>query len=104
MHVATSTALIVTALVASVYLLTHFTDRLFAVLALAASGVEALITFKIVSISITKLRIDLALAVLLFVGGAVCLHRASAKAGVVASAVVALIGLQQVLSALHVLR
>src|SRR4026209_2024695 len=104
MHAATSTALVITALVASAYLLTHKGDRLYPGIAVVVAGIQALIVFKIMSISVTKFRIDVALAGALTVAGALCWHRSSTKGAIAASTAVTLIGLLELLSALKILR
>lgn len=104
MHVATSTALVVTALVSAAYLLMNKGDRMYPVIAVVIAGIEALIAFKIMSISVTKFRIDVALAGALAVVGAICWHRSSTKGAITASVAVTLIGLLQLLTALKVLR
>jgi hypothetical protein len=104
MHTHTSTALIVAALVAAAYLLFGKVDRLWPMVAVIVAGLEALIAFKILTMSLKTFRIDLALAAALCVAGAVAWHKSSTKGAVSAAAAVTLIGLLQLLTALHVLR
>jgi hypothetical protein len=104
MHVATPTALIVTAFIASLVLLMQRGDRLAPGVAVIASGLQALIVLHIVSISVARFRIDLILASLLFAAGAICWSRSSTKSAVTASVLVATVGLLQVLGAIHFLQ
>jgi hypothetical protein len=103
MHVATHTALVVTALIGALVLVLPKGDRLYPAIAFLGAAIEALIVFKILSISVTKLRIDLLLGGMVAVGGALSWSRAGAKTHVTAAAVVTFIGLLQLLSSLDVL-
>jgi len=104
MHTATATALIVTALIASILLLLERGDRLYAGLAAIVAGVETLIVFDVVRLSISGVRIGVILAGVLAIAGALCWSRSSAKWPVTASTLITLVGLLQLLSGLHVLR
>ena len=104
MHAHTSTALIVTALVAAAYLLTGKIERLYPGIAVVVAGLETLIALKILTMSLKTFRIDLGLSGVLAVAGALCWWKASTKGAVSAAAVVTLIGVVQFLTALHVLR
>lgn len=103
MHFDTGTALIVTALVAAIVLITERGDRLFPGLAVLAAGVEALIAFDIMKLSVSSFRIDLILAGLLTVAGAVCWGRTAAKPQVTAATLVTAVGVLQLLASLNVL-
>jgi hypothetical protein len=104
MHIETTTALILAALAASVLLLLDRGDRLFPGLAVLASGVEALIAFDLLKISVAKFRIDLILAGLLVIAGGWCWQKSSTKGAIAASTVVVVVGLLQLLGGLRVLR
>jgi hypothetical protein len=104
MHVQTATALVVTAFAASLYLLMQKGDRIYPGIAALASGVQALIVFKVMSLTIARVRLDIGLAGLLLVGGAICWSRASTKSHVAASTAVVVIALVQLLAALKFLR
>jgi len=104
MHIETTTALILTALAASVLLLLQSGDRLPPGLATLAAAIEALIAFDLIAISVAKIRLDLILAGLMVVGGAWCWQKSSSKSSVAAATVVVLIGLLQLLGGLRVLR
>jgi hypothetical protein len=104
MHIATPTALIVTAFVASLVLVMQRGDRLAPGVAVIASGLQALIVLGIVSISVARFRIDLILASLLFAAAAICWSRSSTKSAVTASTIAAAVGLLQVLDAIGFLR
>ncbi len=103
MHFAFGHALVIAAFVASVWLVLEKGDRLFPVLAAVASGLEALIAFGIVSLSVASYRIDVILPALLFVAAAVCWTRSSNKPTVTAATAATLIGAIQLLQAVHVL-
>jgi hypothetical protein len=104
MHVQTTTALVVTALAASLYLLTQKGDRLYPGIAVLASGVHALIVFKVMALTIARVRLDIGLAGLLLIGGAICWTRSSTKSAVAASTVIVVIALLQLLVAVKFLR
>jgi hypothetical protein len=104
MHIETTTALILTALAAAIVLLLDRGDRLFPGLAVLAAGLEALIAFDIVKISVAKFRIDLILAALLVIAGGWCWSKSSTKSAIAAATVVVLVGLLQLLGGLRVLR
>lgn len=104
MHVSSGTALVVTALVASLLLVLGRSERVFSFIALFAAGLEALLAFDVITFSVKKLRIDVILPALLVVAGAVCWSRLSTKGQVTAATTVVLVGLLQLLSAVQVLR
>jgi len=104
MHVSSGTALIVTALVASLFLALARGERVFSIVAVIASGIEALIAFKVITFSMRPVRIDVLLPGVLVVAGAVCWSRLSTKGQVTAATAVVLIGLLQLLGAVHFLR
>jgi len=104
MSIALSNAFVVVALISAVSLVVAGGDRVFPILATVAAALEALIGFGIITLALPKVRIDLILPALLVVSGGVCWSRASAKSAATASAALTLVGLIQLLSALHVLR
>jgi hypothetical protein len=104
MHTGTTTALIVTALAASILLLLGRGDRLYAGLAVIVAGVETLMVFDVLRLSISGVRIDVILAGLLAVAGALCWSKSTAKWPITASTLIALVGLIQLLVGLRVLR
>lgn len=104
MHVETHTALVVTALVASIVLAMPKGDRLYPAIALLGALIETLIVFHAITISVRWLRMDLLLGGMLLVGGGITWARTSGKTGIAAATVVTMIGALQVFSALDVLR
>ena len=98
------TALVVCALIAAVVLVMHGGERLIPLIALVACGLEALTVFHVLQLSSPKVRIDLILAAVLVVTGGIAWARSAGKSAVTASTVIALVGLIQLLSALHVFR
>ena len=101
MHFDFATVLIAMLVISSVVLVLQPGDRVFAIAALVTSGVEALIAFRIISLSSGKVRIDLILPVVLVVAGGVCWARAGTKATITAATVVSLLGALQLVRALH---
>lgn len=101
MHVDFATVLIAMLVISSVVLVLQPGDRVFAIAALITSGLEALIAFRIISLSSGKVRIDLILPVVLVVAGGVCWARAGTKATITAATVVTLLGALQLVRALH---
>ena len=97
------TVLILVALASSVVLVMQKGDRLFPLMALVAAGMEALLAFGIVSLSIASFRIDVILPALLVLAGIVCWSRSSAKGTTTASTLITLIGAMQLLLALRFL-
>jgi hypothetical protein len=98
------TALVVCALIASVMLALSGGDRLFPAIALMACALEALIVFRVIHLSSPKLRIDVILPAVLVVTGGICWARSATKLAITASTVIAVVGLIQLLLAIHVLR
>ena len=95
------TVLILVALASSVVLVMQKGDRLFPLVALAAAGMEALLAFGLVSLSIASFRIDVILPALLLVAGIVCWSRSSAKGTTTASTLLTLIGAMQLVTSLR---
>ena len=96
------TALVVVAVVSAVLLLLQKSERVWPIVAVIAAGIEALLVFNLMSLSLAKFRIDVILPALLVLSGAICWHKASTKHTITASAFVTLIGTLQLLSALRV--
>ncbi len=103
MHFGFAHSLVVTALVASIWLLLQGGDRLWPTFAAVASGLEALMVFNVISLSSGKFRIDVILPALLLVSAGICWGKSSTKPAITSSAVATLIGAIQVLLALRVL-
>lgn len=104
MHVSYASALVVAAVLASLLLALGRAERLFSVVALVASGLEALIIFKVVTFAVRPVHIDVVLPAILVISGAICWSRLSTKGQVTAATVVCLVGLIQLLTAIHVFR
>lgn len=96
--------LIVCALVGSVLVVMQSGDRVFPMIAVVAAGLQALIAFDILELSLRKYRIDVILPALLVVSAAICWSRASAKIATTAATVVLFVGAIQLLSAIDMLR
>ena len=105
MHVDFHTALISSALLASIVLaLRSEGRRIVPAIALVAAAIAALIDYRIIQLSSTKFRIDVILPAVLVLTGAISWSRTSNRAAVTAATVVTLVGAILLLSTLRVLR
>ena len=95
------TALAVCALVASVILVLQGGERLIPLIALLACALEAASAFHVLTLSSPRIRIDVILPAVLALAGGIAWARSSPKAAATASTVVALVGVVQLLHALH---
>lgn len=98
------TALVVCALIASIVLALNGGARLFPAIALVACALEAAMAFHVLQLSSPKLRIDVILPAVLAVTGVICWSRSASKSAITASTVIAIIGLVQLVLAIHVFR
>jgi hypothetical protein len=96
------TMLPLAALVASIVLLLHNAHRVLAIIALAVSGVEVVLAFGLVHFGVRGLPLGLIFGATLAVVGAVLFLRVHHKNAVAAATVIALVGVLQLLTALHV--
>jgi len=103
MHAHTDTVLVVVALVSSIVLLLEKSERTIPLVAVIASGVEALLVFGVMSLSLAKFRIDVILPALLVLAGAISWARASGKHAITAGALVTFVGALQLAGALRLL-
>ena len=103
MHFNLATAMIVTALVAAIFLFTQKTEKVFPLIGVIAAGVMALMAFGVMSLSLTKFRIDVILPAMLLVSGAMCWGKSESKGTVTAATVMTLIGALELISALRLL-
>jgi hypothetical protein len=101
MHFNLNSALIATALAASIYLLFSKSDRLFPTIATVATGIELLLVMGVLSLSLAKYRIDVVLPALIILSGAVCWFRSTEKGAVTAATGLTLIGMIQVMLAIR---
>jgi hypothetical protein len=97
------TALVVVALASAALLLAQSRERLFAGIAFIGAAIEALIVFKLMTLSVTTIRIDVILPALLVVGGGMAWYRTTEKSHVTAATLVTIVGVVQLLEALRVL-
>ena len=93
--------MVLLALAGSIVLVTQASARLFPIIALVASGLEALLMFRIVTFSVSGVSIFLILAIALLIGGGVSWVQTESKHTVTAATVVVLIGAIQLAAALH---
>lgn len=100
MHFDLGTVLAITTLLASLVLMK--TDRMFALLALAAAAVQTLMALGIMTLTLAKFRIDVILPAILAVSGAVCWSKVATKSAVTAATIVTLLGSVELLLALRV--
>jgi hypothetical protein len=97
----TQVYLAVAALAASALLFFSSQGRAIAAIALLASGVEVVLVMGWLRVDIGGVNLGLVLALLLAVPGLVAWFRAAGKAAVTAAAIVAFIGILQVLERLR---
>ena len=90
--------LVLVAVAASVALIAQESARLFPAFALVASGLEALIAFRLINFSARSVNIWLILAILLAVAGVACWTKASSKTSVSAATAIILIACIQLTS------
>lgn len=98
------TALVVCALIASLTLTLSGGDRFIPAIALVVCAIEALIAFRVIQLSSSKFRIDVILPAVLVVTGGICWSRSSTKSAITGSTAITLVGLIQLLLAIHVFR
>jgi hypothetical protein len=103
MHFNMPTIMVVTTFCAAVYLLTSTSDRMFPTLAVIASGLQLLLLFGLMSLTLAKFRIDVILPAILLVAGVVCWMKLSSKGTTTASTLVILIAAVELLGALRLL-
>lgn len=96
-----ATLMVLAALAASLVLVMQASSRLFPIVALIASGLEALLVFKVVTFSMSGINFGLVLAIALLVGGGGSWMQTDSKTPVTAATAVALIGAIQLAFALH---
>jgi hypothetical protein len=101
MHVHLGTALVIVALVSSIVLLLQ-SERTVSLVAVIASGLEALLVFGLMSLSVAKFRVDVILPALLAIAGVISWARASTKHVITAATLVSCVGVLQLLGALGI--
>lgn len=102
MHFNLGTTMVVATLVASAYLLMHKSDRMFPTIAVIASGIQCLIVFNLMSLSLAKFRIDVILPAVLVVCGVLCWGKVSEKGNITASTLLTAVGAMELLLALRI--
>ena len=103
MHFSFPHLLVVSAVVGSVILVLHRGDRLLPVVALVASGMEALIQFGVLTLSLARFRIDVILPAVLAVAGGICWAKSETKPTITASVVVLFVAAIQLLGGLGII-
>lgn len=102
-HMNVATALVLVGLVSSIVLLLQKEERTIPIVAVLASGIEALLAFGLMSLSLAKFRVDVVLPAVLAVAGVIAWTRASTKHTITASALIAAVGAVQLLGALRLM-
>lgn len=102
MHIHIGTALVVVAFASSIALLLQ-SDRAVALVAVVASGIETLLVFGLMSLSLARFRVDVVLPALLAIAGAVAWARSSGKHVITAATLVTCVGTLQLLETLRIL-
>jgi len=90
-------ALALAALVASVFLFFSPATRIPAAFAVVASGLEVLMAYGVIHLSVSRFSVGLVLGLVLLVAGVLAYLRASAKSAVSAGTIAVLVGAIQVL-------
>ncbi|HYQ80417.1 MAG TPA: hypothetical protein VEP68_02890 [Anaeromyxobacteraceae bacterium] len=90
-------ALALAALIASGFLLLGSAARIPAVFATVAAGLEVLMAYGLVHLSVSSFPVSLVLAVVLLVAGVIAYLRVAAKGAVSAATIAVLVGVIQVL-------
>ena len=103
MHFNLATVEIALVFASSIYLMLQYSEKVFPVLAVVASGIELLLVMGLMSLSVAKFRIDVILPAILVVAGVMCWMKVSTKGTITAATVVALVGAIQLLAALRIL-
>jgi hypothetical protein len=103
MHFNMPTVMVITTFCAALYLLLNKSDRMFPTLAVIASGVQLLMAFGIMSLTLAKFRIDVILPAILVVAGVVCWMKVSTKGTITAATLIILIASVELLGALRLL-
>ena len=103
MHFNYANSLVVAALVASIFLVLNFGDRLFPLIALVATGLEALQAFHLVTIG-AAIRLEVILPAAMLIAGAICWSRSSDKTNTTSSTILTIVGTVQLLNELGILR
>ncbi|MBV8761066.1 MAG: hypothetical protein JO257_27470 [Deltaproteobacteria bacterium] len=102
MHIHLGNALVVVAFISSIVLLLQ-SERTIALIATVASGIETLLVFGLMSLSLVRFRIDVVLPALLAIAGGIAWARASGKHVITAATLVTCVGTLQLLEALRIL-
>src|SRR6187551_3611362 len=103
MHFNMPTVLVITTFCAALYLLMNKSDRMWPTLAVIASGVQLLMVFGLMSLTLAKFRIDVILPALLVVAGVISWMKVSTKGTITASVLIMLIAAMELLGALRIL-
>jgi hypothetical protein len=103
MHFNMATILVFSTFCSSLYLLTNKSDRMWPTLAVIASGVQLLLVFGLMSLTLAKFRIDVILPAVLVVAGVVCWMKVSEKGSTTAATIIGLIAGMELLGALNIL-
>ena len=103
MHFNMPTVMVITTFCAALYLLMNKSVRMWPMLAVIASGVQLLMVFGLMSLTLAKFRIDVIIPALLVVAGVICWMKVSAKGTITAATLIMLIAAVELLGALRIL-
>jgi hypothetical protein len=98
-----ATVLIIMTFCSALYLLLNKSDRMFPTLAVIAAGIQLLMAFGVMSLTLAKFRVDVILPAILVVAGIVCWTKVTTKGTITAATIVLLMGAMQLLGALRIL-
>jgi hypothetical protein len=103
MHFNMPTVMVITTFCAALYLLLNKSDRMFPTLAVIASGLQLLMLFGIMSLTLNRYRIDVILPAILLIAGIVCWLRSDGKGTTTAATLVSVIATVELFGALRIL-
>jgi hypothetical protein len=103
MHFNMGTVMVITTLCAAIYLLLNKSDRMWPMLAVIAAGIQTLMVFGLMSLTLAKFRVDVILPAILVVCGVVCWMKDSTKGTITAATLITLIAGIELLGALNIL-
>ena len=97
------TVLVIMTFCAALYLLMNKSDRMWPTLAVIASGVQLLMVFGLMSLTLAKFRIDVIIPAIFVITGGMCWARSNAKGSTTAATVLFAVGAMMVLGALRLI-
>ena len=103
MHFNMATVLVIMTLCAAIYLLLNKSDRMWPTVAVIAAGIQTAVVFGVMTLTLSKFRIDVILPAVLVVCGVMCWLKESTKGTITAATLITLIAGVELLGALRIL-